>query len=116
MPHCDRFLFERVLRAHWGRVALARLVIVGNSFAGYHARAIGLKPGVDDAVNAACAFVREVQLPLDSEDDGETSTAFNDVSVHSFPIDAMPTELSMKVKSKKAERQSRPRPRQPPNK
>ena len=38
MPHCEQFLYDAVLAANMRRLALPRVVLVGNSFAEYAER------------------------------------------------------------------------------
>jgi len=100
MPHCDRFLYENVLRANWSPDALSRVVIIGNSFSRYTEREFG-KASAASLLTRVAPYTVEMPLVValggskgagrsardedgDDDDGGEIAAALNDTSVHTF--------------------------------
>ncbi len=93
MPHCPMRLYSNVLWANWGAAALARLLLVGNSFEAYVDRAALDAAARADASNcvlrasAPAAGLRERRLTrtLPPDEADWLYAAFNDTSVHAWP-------------------------------
>jgi len=88
MPHCGRSLYNTVLKENWSRSRMSKVVILGNSFSFY--QTFGSTVDADSYLGLASGWVKELKCP-----DAQLSPlyeAFNDLSVHMFPIEKLPRE------------------------
>ncbi|XP_051017694.1 SRR1-like protein [Acomys russatus] len=93
MPHCGTALYNNLLWSNWSADALSRVVIIGNSFRGLQERLLTriLKENYP-YVAKILQGLEELPLPQTPR----YTDAFNDTSVHWFPLlrlEALPREL-----------------------
>ena len=95
MPHCEAVLYNALLGANWDLERLPNLVILGNSFASYKTiwgRPSGSDFGVEyPKLFSAARCSREVPVPTSFN--LTEASAFNDMSFHFFPREAVADAL-----------------------
>ncbi|KAJ0390654.1 hypothetical protein ATCC90586_010924 [Pythium insidiosum] len=88
MPHCGQALYQNVLLANWDAQRLARLAIIGNSFAAYSDRLLDRQARESSLLVRVAPFVAETALhasvPRSHDEFALYEAAFNDTSVHTF--------------------------------
>jgi hypothetical protein len=89
MPHCPMRLYSNLLWANWGS-QLEHLAIIGNSFESYCERTVDpeIKKDETNCLFRLEGFTNELHLVLKKSSDHRLphlQTAFNDMSLHSFP-------------------------------
>ncbi|KAJ0397105.1 hypothetical protein ATCC90586_009150 [Pythium insidiosum] len=88
MPHCGQALYQNVLLANWDAQRLARLAIIGNSFAAYSDRLLDRQARESSLLVRVAPFIAETALhasvPRSHDEFALYEAAFNDTSVHTF--------------------------------
>ncbi|GJQ10359.1 hypothetical protein GpartN1_g2150.t1 [Galdieria partita] len=88
MPHCGRSLYNIVLKENWTRNRLHQVIILGNSFSFY--QTFGKTVDLDSYLGLASGWMKELKCP--NAQFSPLYEAFNDLSVHIFPIENLPAE------------------------
>eukprot|EP00741_Cyanophora_paradoxa_P003474 tig00000711_g3374.t1 len=105
MPHCPRRLYSNVLRANWGP-ALARILVIGNSFGHYGERA-----GESERRAGRSCLLRALPHAVEAGVEGAAlhgaGLVFNDTALHAFP----PAPAAPPSPPASARPRPRPRPR-----
>ncbi|XP_045880732.1 SRR1-like protein [Meles meles] len=83
MPHCGTALYNNLLCSNWSVDALAKMLIIGNSFRGLEERLLAR------ILQKNYAYIAKVLKGLEELELPETSQytdVFNDTSIHWFPV------------------------------
>ncbi|NWI21222.1 SRR1L protein, partial [Crypturellus soui] len=93
MIHCGKALYNNLLWSNWAPRALARVVIVGNSFRGIEERLLSRVLERDYSYIAkVLKGTEEIAFPAHPD----YADTFNDTSIHWFPLEKL-KELSSEV-------------------
>ncbi|XP_053951711.1 SRR1-like protein [Anastrepha ludens] len=88
LPHCPNCLTNNLLWSNWRPQSLNKLVLINNSFESLSLSKPERMLRLDSAyILDVLPYVKE--FPLD--DDYETHNIFNDLSVHVFPLESLPS-------------------------
>uniref|UniRef100_K3X6J0 SRR1-like domain-containing protein n=1 Tax=Globisporangium ultimum (strain ATCC 200006 / CBS 805.95 / DAOM BR144) TaxID=431595 RepID=K3X6J0_GLOUD len=90
MPHCGKTLYENVVASNWDAAALPHVVVIGNSFEAYSDRLIAAADRQSSALVGVLPYLSEVPLqsglPKTHDEHAQYEAAFNDLSIHVFPV------------------------------